>query len=128
MLDTLLARNDTPGAALRTLYDPYNDEQLTLSRAELRMLLNMQQGKTPHLDIDPYTDHVDWYSNTVDAAAAPSATAPKRRFRPSEWEEQKVVKLARAPLTVAHLLFVFSCDRSECGCRSMSMWVGWLAQ
>eukprot|EP00892_Ulva_mutabilis_P006986 jgi/Ulvmu1/465/UM001_0472.1 len=96
MLDTLLARNDTPGAALRTIYDPYNDEELTLSRAELRMLLNIQQGKTPDVEVDPYADHVDWYSNTVDDFTGNNAPIPKRRFRPSVWEEQKIVKLVRA--------------------------------
>ena len=99
MLDTLLVRNDTPGAALRTLYDPYNDEELTLSRSELRMLLNIHQGKTPHLEVDPYADHVDWYSNTVDPFPATNAPIPKRRFRPSVWEEQKIVKLVPPPFS-----------------------------
>ena len=93
MLDTLLRRNDAPGAALRTLHDPYNDEELTLSREELRVLLSIQRGRLPSVSIDPYEDLVDWYSNTPEAAPAAAAPEPKRRFAPSKWEEKKIIKL-----------------------------------
>jgi BOP1NT (NUC169) domain len=97
MLDTLLKRNDDPSAALRTLYDPYNDEELVLSREELRVLLNIQKGRTPELSVDPYADHIDWYSNELDPFPVSSAPQPKRRFKPSTWEERKIVKLVRLP-------------------------------
>ena len=96
MLDAVLQRNDTPGAALRTIYDPYNDEELTLSREELRVLMNIQQGKMPEVHINPYEDLVDWYSNEVDPTPMQNAPEPKRRFMPSKWEEKKVVRLVRA--------------------------------
>lgn len=101
MLDTLLLRNDSPGTALRTLYDPYNDEELVLSREELRTLLNIQQGRTPEVAVDPYPDHEDWYSNEPDPFPISSAPLPKRRFKPSMWEERKIVKLVR-PLRSGH--------------------------
>lgn len=97
MLDKLLLRNDAPGTALRTIYDPYNDEELVLSRQELRTLLNIQKGRTPEVSVDPYADHQDWYSNTIDPFPVSAATLPKRRFRPSVWEERKIVKLVRVP-------------------------------
>ena len=37
-----------------------------LSKEELRVLMNIQQGKMPDVSIDPHEDLVDWYSNTVD--------------------------------------------------------------
>jgi BOP1NT (NUC169) domain len=96
MLDAVLARNDSPGEALRTIYDPYNDEELTLSKEELRVLMNIQRGRTTDVSIDPHADLVDWYSNTVDQAPMQNGPEPKRRFMPSKWEEKKVVKLARS--------------------------------
>lgn len=101
MLDAVLKRNDTPGAALRTVYDPYNDEELTLSREELRVLMNIQQGKVPEVHINPYEDLVDWFSNEVDPTPLRSAPEPKRRFMPSKWEEKKIVKLVRHAVPVA---------------------------
>jgi hypothetical protein len=95
MLDAVLARNDTPGLALRTIYDPYNDEELTISKEELRVLMNIQQGKMPDVAIDPHEDLVDWYSNTVDPHPMQNAPEPKRRFAPSKWEDKKIVKLVR---------------------------------
>ena len=97
MLDKLLLRNDAPGTALRTIYDPYNDEELVLSRSELRTLLNIQKGRTPEVSVDPYADHHDWYSNTVDPFPVSAAPQPKRRFMPSVWEERKIVKLVPTP-------------------------------
>ena len=95
MLDAVLLRNDSPGAALRTIYDPYNDEELTLSREELRTLMNIQQGRMPEVNIDPYEDLVDWYTNEEDPHPVHNAPEPKRRFMPSKWEEKKIVKLVR---------------------------------
>jgi ribosome biogenesis protein ERB1 len=95
MLDALLLRNDKPGQALRTIYDPYNDEVLTISREELRTLINIQQGKVPDVHIDPYEDLVDWYTNEEDRFPMQNAPEPKRRFMPSKWEEKKIVKLVR---------------------------------
>ena len=99
MLDAVLARNDAPGLALRTIYDPYNDEELTLSKEELRVLMNIQQGKMPDVSIDPHEDLVDWYSNTVDPHPMQNGPEPKRRFMPSKWEDKKIVKLVRLPHT-----------------------------
>jgi ribosome biogenesis protein ERB1 len=93
LLDALLLRNDKPGEALRTIYDPYNDEELTVSREELRTLINIQQGKLPDVHIDPYEDLVDWYTNEEDPFPMQNAPEPKRRFMPSKWEEKKIVKL-----------------------------------
>jgi hypothetical protein len=111
MLDMVLQRNDNPGLALRTIYDPYNDEQLTLSHEELRVLMNIQQGKMPDVHIEPYEDLVDWYSNVTDTTPMQNGPEPKRRFMPSKWEEKKIVKLVR-----------LSCCLPPCAtaCRSLS--------
>ena len=95
MLDRVLQRNDSPGLALRTIYDAYNDEELTLSKEELRVLMNIQQGNMPDVNINPHEDLIDWYSNEVDPHPMHNGPEPKRRFMPSKWEEKKIVKLVR---------------------------------
>ena len=95
-LDALLARNDNQSLALRTIYDPYNDEEMVLSREELKVLMNIQKGRMPEVNINPFEDMVDWYAGDVDIHPMQNAPEPKRRFMPSKWEEKKVVKLVRS--------------------------------
>ncbi|KAI8473407.1 MAG: NUC169 domain-containing protein [Monoraphidium minutum] len=94
-LDALLARSDG-GAALRTIYDDYNDEEIVLSKEEIKMLMRIRRGQFPHLEVDPYPDYEAWADDEVDPHPLLNAPEPKRRFIPSKWEEKKVVKLVRA--------------------------------
>lgn len=95
-LDALLARNDVSGKALRTIYDEYNDEEIVLSKEELKMIMRIRKGQFPHVEVNPYEPYIDYYSGDVDPTPLLNAPEPKRRFIPSKWEEQKVVKLVRA--------------------------------
>lgn len=52
-LDALLARADG-GAAARTIYDAYNDEEVVLSKEELGMLLRIRRGQFPHVEVRRY--------------------------------------------------------------------------
>lgn len=49
-LDALIQRNDDD-SAWRTLYDEYNDEQLTLSKEELQMIQRIREGQFPHVEV-----------------------------------------------------------------------------
>jgi hypothetical protein len=49
-LQALLDRNDSR-SALRTIYDPYNDEEITLSREELAMVMRIRSGQFPHVEV-----------------------------------------------------------------------------
>lgn len=46
---THLAR--PPIQALRTIYDPYNDEEITLSKEELGMIMRIRKGQFPSLEV-----------------------------------------------------------------------------
>lgn len=50
-LDALLARNDVSGKALRTIYDEYNDEEIVLSKEELKMIMRIRKGQFPHVQV-----------------------------------------------------------------------------
>ena len=49
-LETLLAQTDTKHG-LRTIYDEYNDEEIVLSKDELRMIQRIRQGQFPDVEV-----------------------------------------------------------------------------
>lgn len=49
-LDTLLAQTDTKQAS-RTIYDEYNDEDIVLSKDELRLIQQIRQGQFPDVEV-----------------------------------------------------------------------------
>ena len=49
-LDALIQRNDDE-SSWRTLYDEYNDEELTLSTEELQMIQRIREGQFPHVEV-----------------------------------------------------------------------------
>ncbi|KAK9831813.1 hypothetical protein WJX74_010419 [Apatococcus lobatus] len=94
-LDALIQRNDDE-SAWRTLYDEYNDEELTLSKEELQMVQRIREGQFPHIEVNPYEPEAEWYSKDREIHPLSGAPEPKRRFVPSKWEEKRIVKLVRA--------------------------------
>jgi ribosome biogenesis protein ERB1 len=95
-LQRFLARADSAGRELRTVYDEYNDEEIVLTKEELAMIQRIRQGKFPHTEANPFEPENDWFTRNVEVMPLSGAPEPKRRFIPSKWEEMKVVKLVRA--------------------------------
>ena len=94
-LDKLLDRNDSK-KALRTIYDEYNDEEITLSKDELAMIMRIRKGQFPSLQVNPFEDYNDYFSSQREVMPINDAPEPKRRFIPSKHEEKKIIKLVRA--------------------------------
>ncbi|GFH18637.1 ribosome biogenesis protein BOP1 homolog [Haematococcus lacustris] len=82
--------------AMRTIYDEYNDEEITLSKDELRMIMAIRKGQFPHVEINPFEPYSDWFTRDVEKVPFNDAPVPKRRFIPSKHEEKKIVKLVQA--------------------------------
>ncbi|CAO2201673.1 unnamed protein product [Urochloa humidicola] len=80
----------------RKIYDDYNDEEVQITKEEAKIISRILKGKTPHANVDPYPDYVDWFEYEDKGHPLSSAPEPKRRFVPSKWEQKKVVKLVRA--------------------------------
>ncbi|KAK9725457.1 hypothetical protein RND81_05G145000 [Saponaria officinalis] len=93
-LDKFLASADDK-KAWRKLMDDYNDEEVELTKDEIQLLNRILQGKTPHADMDPYPQYVDWAEGHKGHPLS-NAPDPKRRFIPSKWESKKINKLVRA--------------------------------
>ncbi|KAG2704480.1 hypothetical protein I3760_05G005700 [Carya illinoinensis] len=94
-LDSFLASADDSKNWLK-IYDEYNDEEVEVTRKELRLVRRLLKGKAPHADFDPYAPYVDWFKWDDAKHPLSNAPEPKRRFIPSKWESKKVVKLVRA--------------------------------
>ncbi|XP_062188566.1 ribosome biogenesis protein BOP1 homolog [Phragmites australis] len=89
-------RNADDAKNWRKIYDEYNDEEVQITKEEAKIISRMLKGKTPHTNVDPYPDYVDWFEYDDKGHPLSSAPEPKRRFVPSKWEQKKVVKLVRA--------------------------------
>lgn len=94
-LDSFLASADDSKNWLK-VYDDYNDEEVEVTRQELKLVRRLLKGKAPHADFDPYAPSVDWFKWDDAKHPLSNAPEPKRRFIPSKWESKKVVKLVRA--------------------------------
>lgn len=89
-------RNADDAKNWRKIYDEYNDEEVQITKEEAKIISRLLKGKTPHTNVDPYPDYVDWFEYDGKGHPLSSAPEPKRRFVPSKWEQKKVVKLVRA--------------------------------
>ncbi|XP_062177370.1 ribosome biogenesis protein BOP1 homolog [Alnus glutinosa] len=94
-LDSFLASADDSKNWLK-VYDDYNDEEVEVTKQELKLVRRLLKGKAPHADFDPYAPYVDWFKWDDAKHPLSNAPEPKRRFIPSKWESKKVVKLVRA--------------------------------
>ncbi|VAI35902.1 unnamed protein product [Triticum turgidum subsp. durum] len=77
-------------------WDDYNGEEVKITKEEAKIISRLMKGKTPHANVDPYPDYVDWFEYADKGHPLSNAPEPKRRFVPSKWEQKKVVKLVRA--------------------------------
>lgn len=94
-LDKFLASVDDK-KAWRKFVDEYNDEEVELTKDEIKMIRRIMKGKTPHADVDPYAPYVDWFDWDGKGHPLSNAPEPKRRFIPSKSEAKKISKYVRA--------------------------------
>ncbi|XP_061375970.1 ribosome biogenesis protein BOP1 homolog [Gastrolobium bilobum] len=80
----------------RKIYDEYNDEEVELTKDEIKIVRRLLKNRAPHPDFDPYPNYVDWFKWDDAKHPLSNAPEPKRRFIPSKWEAKKVVQYVRA--------------------------------
>ncbi|KAG9104042.1 Ribosome biogenesis protein erb1 [Ceratobasidium sp. 370] len=125
------ARGDELDKFLSTVEDPTSwtsaldkstmqDTQLTAQ--ELDIIRRLQQGENPDADYDPYEPTVEWFTGKGKEEIMPLSAKPepKRRFVPSKWEKQKVMKIVRA--IRAGRILPRKPTRSESAPRFYSLW------
>ncbi|KAI5120907.1 hypothetical protein M0805_002887 [Coniferiporia weirii] len=101
------ARGDELDKFLKTVEDPsawtsgfdkstQSDKPLTAE--ELDIIRRLHANENPDAEYDPYEPTVEWFSGKGKEELMPLSAAPepKRRWVPSKWEKQKVMKIVRA--------------------------------
>ncbi|KAM1457179.1 hypothetical protein ACFX13_035242 [Malus domestica] len=80
----------------RKIYDEYNDEEVELTKEDIKSISRLLEGKAPHGDFDPYAPYVDWFKWDDSKHPLSNAPEPKRRFIPSKSESKLVNKIKLA--------------------------------
>ncbi|BFG38031.1 hypothetical protein CerSpe_243050 [Prunus speciosa] len=80
----------------RKIYDEYNDEDVELTKEDIKSISRLLEGKAPHRDFDPYAPYVDWFKWDDSKHPLSNAPEPKRRFIPSKSESKLVNKIKLA--------------------------------
>ncbi|CAB1100485.1 unnamed protein product [Ectocarpus sp. CCAP 1310/34] len=93
-IDAALSARDDPNYA-RTVYDAYNDREVTLTDRELEVIRRIQAGAFPHPEFQAYPDYVDYFTHEKQVMPLEGGDEPKRRFIPSKWEMMKVHQLMK---------------------------------
>lgn len=90
-IDRFLASQDDP-LYKWTIYDAYNDEEITLSRRDVEIIKNLHSGTYAHPEFaedSPAYNLEGIYSEEKEIHALNSGDEPKRRFLPSKWEVRR---------------------------------------
>ncbi|MCL7033889.1 hypothetical protein MKW94_010840 [Papaver nudicaule] len=101
MLEELLRKADSKKKF--TVRDEYNGEDVEITKEDRKLIQRFLKGKTPHAEVNPYPDYVDWVEHHANHPLS-NAPEPKRRFIQSKWENKEVLRLVRA-IRNGHITF-----------------------
>ncbi|KAF8665761.1 hypothetical protein AX16_000209 [Volvariella volvacea WC 439] len=96
-LDKFLKTVEDP-SAWTSAYDKNTQANKPLTPEELDIIRRLYEGENPDANYDPYEPTIEWFTGKGKEEVMPLSAAPepKRRFIPSKWEKQKVMKIVRA--------------------------------
>ncbi|KAL9712471.1 Ribosome biogenesis protein erb1 [Leucoagaricus gongylophorus] len=96
-LDKFLATVENPDS-WTSAFDKNLQTDKPLTDEELDIIRRLYQNENPDANYDPYEPMVEWFTGKGKEEIMPLSAAPepKRRFIPSKWEKQKVMKIVRA--------------------------------
>ncbi|KAH9963180.1 ribosome biogenesis protein ERB1 [Russula dissimulans] len=96
-LDKFLKTVDDP-SAWTSAFDKNTQTDKPLTAEELDIIRRLESLENPDANFDPYQPTVEWFTGKGKEEIMPLSAAPepKRRWIPSKWEKQKVMKIVRA--------------------------------
>lgn len=96
-LDKFLETVEDP-ASWTSAFDKNMQMNKPLSAEELDIIRRLRLGENPDAGYDPYEPTVEWFTGKGKQEVMPLSAAPepKRRWLPSKWEKQKIMKIVRA--------------------------------
>ena len=96
-LDQFLEGIEDPSGLWKTIKMPQlPGTNIQLSDKEIDMVQRIQKADYPDSQFDPYPPTIEYYTSKKFDTPLVGADEPKRRFVPSKWEHQKVMKLVFA--------------------------------
>ncbi|KAF8302614.1 BOP1NT-domain-containing protein [Clavulina sp. PMI_390] len=103
-LDKFLSTVDDP-TSWTAGFDKLTQSEQQLSPEELDIIRRLQAAENPDANYDPYEPTVEWFTGKGKEEIMPISAKPepKRRWQPSKWEKQKVMKIVRA-IRAGHIL------------------------
>ncbi|KAH9951796.1 ribosome biogenesis protein ERB1 [Amylocystis lapponica] len=83
---------------MTSAFDKKAQADKPLTAEELDIIRRLQENEVPDAQYDPYEPTVEWFTGKGKEEVMPLSAAPepKRRWVPSKWEKQKVMKIVRA--------------------------------
>ncbi|OCH93615.1 BOP1NT-domain-containing protein [Obba rivulosa] len=96
-LDKFLETVEDP-SAWTSAFDTNAQMDRPLTAEELDIIRRLQENENPDASYDPYEPTIEWFTGKGKEEVMPLSAAPepKRRWVPSKWEKQKVMKIVRA--------------------------------
>ncbi|KAF9821433.1 hypothetical protein IEO21_00679 [Rhodonia placenta] len=96
-LDKFLETIEDPNS-WTTAFDKKAQMDKPLTAEELDIIRRLQENEIPDANYDPYEPTIEWFTGKGKEEVMPLSAAPepKRRWVPSKWEKQKVMKIVRA--------------------------------
>ncbi|KAF8211329.1 ribosome biogenesis protein ERB1 [Mycena galopus ATCC 62051] len=96
-LDKFLQTVEDP-SAWTSAFDKTAQMDKPLSAEELDIIRRLYANEVPDAGYDPYEPMTEWFTGKGKEEIMPLSAAPepKRRWVPSKWEKQKVMKIVRA--------------------------------
>ncbi|KAF7355143.1 Ribosome biogenesis protein ERB1 [Mycena sanguinolenta] len=96
-LDKFLETVEDP-SAWTSAFDKNAQMDKPLSAEELDIIRRLYANENPDAGYDPYEPMTEWFTGKGKEEIMPLSAAPepKRRWVPSKWEKQKVMKIVRA--------------------------------
>ncbi|KZV75423.1 BOP1NT-domain-containing protein [Peniophora sp. CONT] len=96
-LDRFLQTVDDP-TAWTSAFDKNMQMDKPLTSEELDIIRRLERHENPDADYNPYEPTIEWFTGKGKEEIMPLSAAPepKRRWIPSKWEKQKVMKIVRA--------------------------------
>ncbi|TFY65102.1 hypothetical protein EVJ58_g2197 [Rhodofomes roseus] len=96
-LDKFLETVEDP-SAWTSAFDKNIQMDKPLTEEELDLIRRLQENENPDAGYNPYEPTVEWFTGKGKEEVMPLSAAPepKRRWVPSKWEKQKVMKIVRA--------------------------------
>jgi ribosome biogenesis protein ERB1 len=96
-LDKFLSTVEDP-TSWTAAFDKTSQMDKPLTPEELDIIRRLQANEVPDPSYNPYEPTTEWFTGKGKEEVMPlsSAPEPKRRWVPSKWEKQKVMKIVRA--------------------------------